>query len=332
MNELSPSIWQQDENGEWKLYFNTDIKLNSSLNKNSEQIRTKAKANNNNLSQKNLVLGTLVMTKKGIGRLIKINKDIVIIKFKNDTKEEKININEISNNFNCFIYDYIDGNINIIKLKLNVLGKIDNIFEELEKINKINRNKCNYSLIFKGKIVKKDFTYEELDILNNSKFLLLKEDKVKYTVTRFLAISQYWLITAEDSICFSPSQKIKLVGVGLYGSHQNKIIDSTIKILEGSEFSDKIIHEENVEISPAISKLFPISQIYFSKPIICKQNQDYCIILNSKTTTNSYFGRQGKNLVEGEKGVNFSFKKMRGGRNGGTSPESGNFPELYYCI
>ena len=328
MNEESPSVWQQDKKGEWKLYFNTDIKPNSSSTKNPEINKAMT---NNNISGKNLVLGTLVMTKKGIGRLIKINQEIANIRFKEDIKEEQFNINEISNNFNCFIYDYSDGNTNIIKLKLNVLGKIEDIFEKLEKIKKINRNECNYSLIFKGKLLIKDYTYEQIDLLNNSKFLLLKEQKIKYTVSRYAAVSQYWFISSLDGICFSTSQKIKLIGIGLYGSHENKIIDSTIKILEGSEITDKIILEENIEVSPAINKFYPISQIYFSKPLICKQNQDYCILLNSKKSTNAYYGRQGKSFVEGEKGVDFTFKRISG-RLSKTSVEAGNFPELYYYI
>ena len=328
MNEESPSVWQQDKKGEWKLYFNTDIKPNSSSKKNPEVNKT---ITNNNILGKKLVLGTLVMTKKGIGRLIKINQEIANIRFKEDIKEEQFNINEISNNFNCFIYDYSDGNTNIIKLKLNVLGKIEDIFEKLEKIKKINRNECNYSLIFKGKLLIKDYTYEQIDLLNNSKFLLLKEQKIKYTVSRYAAVSQYWFISSLDGICFSTSQKIKLIGIGLYGSHENKIIDSTIKILEGSEITDKIILEENIEVSPAINKFYPISQIYFSKPLICKQNQDYCILLNSKKSTNAYYGRQGKSFVEGEKGVDFTFKRIPG-RLSKTSVEVGNFPELYYYI
>lgn len=74
------------------------------------------------------------MTQKGIGRLIKNNEKIGIIRFKQD-KEEQFPINEVNNYFNCFIYDY-SNSLNIIRLKLKVLGKIDDIFDELEKIKK----------------------------------------------------------------------------------------------------------------------------------------------------------------------------------------------------
>ena len=69
MDDISPSVWQQDNEGEWKLYFNTENEMSSSLMKNPEQSKL---IKNNNISEKNLVLGTLVMTPNGIGRIIKI--------------------------------------------------------------------------------------------------------------------------------------------------------------------------------------------------------------------------------------------------------------------
>ena len=326
MSEISPSIWQQNEKGDWKLYFNTDMELNTSSSNNIEQIKIK----NNNISVKNLILGTLVMTPKGIGRLIKSNDNIGILRFKEDIKEEQFPLNKISNNFNCFIYDYTDG-INIIRLNLKVLGKIDDIFLELEKLKKINRNEFNYTLVYNGKSLQNEYPFEQLNILNNAKFLLLKANNIKLTLSRFLNVSQYWYTYSVDGICFSSSQKIKLIGIGLYGSHENKIINSTIKILDGPSINSKIIYEENIDISPGISKIYAVSQIFFSKPIICKQNQDYSVILYSKTLTNCYYGQQGKQLIEGEKGVNFTFKRVLG-KSSGSGVESGNFPEFYYCI
>ena len=289
MSEISPSIWQQNEKGDWKLYFNKNMQLNTSSSNNIEQIKIK----NNNISVKNLILGTLVMTPKGIGRLIKSNDNIGILRFKEDIKEEQFPLNKISNNFNCFIYDYTDG-INIIRLNLKVLGKIDDIFLELEKLKKINRNEFNYTLVYNGKSLQNEYPFEQLNILNNAKFLLLKANNIKLTLSRFLNVSQYWYTYSVDGICFSSSQKIKLIGIGLYGSHENKIINSTIKILDGPSINSKIIYEENIDISPGIIKVYAVSQIFFSKPIICKQNQDYSVILYNKTLTNCYYGQQGK--------------------------------------
>ena len=40
MSEINPSIWQQNEKGEWKLYFNNDSELNTSpINNNNEKTK-----------------------------------------------------------------------------------------------------------------------------------------------------------------------------------------------------------------------------------------------------------------------------------------------------
>lgn len=329
MSEISPSVWQQNKAGEWKLYFNTDSELISpspSLNKEQQKCKK-----NNYLSEKNIVLGTLVMTPKGIGRLIKSNDNIATIRLNQDTKEEQFQINNISNYFNCFITEYLNGNSDIIRLKLKASGKVEDIFIELEKIKKINTNENNYLLIYNKNLVNREYTFEQLNILNNAKFLILGKNSVAYTVSRFINIRQYWYLYQVDGICFSPSQNIKLIGVGLFASHDNKVINAIIKVLEGPSTMGKSILEENIEISPSSDKIGAICQIYFSKHISCKQNQDYSIVLSTKTNTNTYYGTNGKQFIDGEKGVGFQFKRIQG-KTGGTGVESGNFPELYYYI
>jgi hypothetical protein len=328
MAEISPSVWQQNEKGDWRLYYNTNLQLNNiSTNRGGGE---QSKNKKNNISEKNLLLGTLVMTPKGIGRLIKNDEGEGIIRFKDNLVEEKFPIKEITNDFNCFIYDYSNG-FNIIRLKLKVLGSINDIFEELGKIKKLNTNEINYSLIYKGIVLKNDFTFEQLNISNNCKILLLIEYNIRYTLSRFPNIGEFWYSYTIDGICFIPSQNIKLMGIGLFGSHENKLIDSTLKILDGPSLSSNIIYEENIEISPGTNKNNAISKNFFPKSILCKQEKEYSIILISKTSSNCYYGHHGKPVIEGEKGVIFTFKRVQG-RSYGSGIESGNFPELYYSI
>ena len=113
------------------------------------------------------------------------------IAFSKDIKEDVLRrdftINALLMNKNKKIIDYTDG-INIIRLNLKVLGKIDDIFIELEKLKKINRNEFNYTLVYNGKSLQNEYPFEQLNILNNAKFLLLKANNIKLTLSRFLNV------------------------------------------------------------------------------------------------------------------------------------------------
>lgn len=325
MSDISPSVWQQDKKGEWKLFFNTDSELVLPSLSGTDQ----AKIKQNNFPENQLILGTLVMTPKGIGRYIKNNKGICSIKFNDEIKEEEFEINSISNHFNCFLMILLDGNINILRIKLKVIGKVEDIYNQLEKIMNINKEDNEYSLAYNGKLLKKEFTFEQLNILNDCKILLFKKRSKLFSLNRFTTVNKYWFTYSIDGICFSSSDKIKLAGIGVYGSYENKTVKGELKILDGDSINSKILIEQYVEVPPAKSRTEPIIKLFFSKPIICQKNRDYSILLFSKELTNSYCGQGGKKIVEGENGISFSFKTIKG-RRLGTVVEIGNFPEIYY--
>ena len=325
MSDISPSVWQQNSKGEWRLYFNIDSNYAPSSLTNVD----KSKLITNNLSDQNLFLGTLVMTPRGIGRLIKNDKDLCTIQYMKDANEQIFPINQISNYFNCLLFEYNRGSTDIIRLKLKVIGKVEDIFNELEKIQKINREENDYNLFYNGMLLKNDFTFEQLNITNNCKIMLLIKNNVLYSISRFNIINKYWFTYSTDGICFNPSKRIILKGIGIFGSYENKTILGILKILDGASISSKILYEENVEIPPSETKADAIIKIYLTKPVTCHKEQDYSVILYSQNLTNSYCGQGGKKLVEGDNGISFSFKRVQG-RSCGTGVESGNFPELYY--
>ena len=330
MSEVSPSVWQQNGKGEWKLYFNIEsVPISKQTSLNQDQSKYKK---NNALPEMNIILGTLVMTPKGIGRLIKNNSGMATIRLKDDENEEQFPIGSITNYFNCFIIDYSNCKTDITRLKMKVSGKVEDIFAELTKLKKINPDENNYYLVYNKNKLNNENTFEQLNLMNNAKLLITSKNKIAYSVSRYINIREYWYIYPLDGICFSSSQKIKLIGVGLFGCHDNnKIINGTLRILDGPSLMSKTIIEENVEVQPSNNKLGAITKIYFPKPVFCGKNQDYSIVFTTKTNGNSFYGTNGKAEIEGEKGVFFSFKKVQG-KNGGTGVEIGNFPELYYYL
>ena len=328
MSEISRSIWTQDKNKEWKLFFNIGQNPSSSSS-NIHKEELKIKKNAKNLSKNNLTLGTLMMTPKGIGHLIKNINGIAYIRFNQDVQEYEFLIESISNFFNCYIVFIVKGNIDIVRLKLKVDGIVENIFEELSKLNKINLLISNYSLVYNKCILKEETSFENLNISNNAKILIYESSLPELKISRFSLTNKFWYSYNQDGITFSVTQDIYLLGVGIYRSHDNITISGVLKIIEGPNITGKIISEANGEIQPSSNQLTAIGKVKLHKGIICKKNADYSIIFVSNTTTNTYSGSKGLVTVEGEKGVLFTFKKLVGNK-GGTNVSYGNFPEIYY--
>ena len=82
------------------------------------------------------------------------------------------------------------------------------------------------------------------------------------------------------------------------------------------------------EISLSSKEIDAIYKCFFNRAIIYHKDQDYSIVLLS-SLANTYCGQKGRKVVEGENGITFNFKKFE---RSGTTPEVGNFPELYYYI
>ena len=331
MSQISESIWSQDEKGDWKLYFNNESNISSNI-LNIEEANSKNNNKINTISDTNLIIGKLVMTPKGIGRLIKNSEETAYVRFNQEIEEYKFPINEISNFFKCYIIK-LKASLNkeIIRLKLNSEGTVNDIIKELIKINIINKDENNYNLIFNKKILKEENTFEQINLLNNSKIIFLEKDYVEYKIYRFSGAQKYGILSPQDGICFSASENVRLTGVGLHYSYQHKRIKGCIKIVEGDSINDKVLYEQNVEIPliPSITSL--IYKISFSKNIFCQKNKDYSILFFTNAIADMFSGIGGKKIVEGEKGIIFNFKTIT--RNMGESNySSGNFPEIYYYL
>lgn len=131
---------------------------------------------------------------------------------------------------------------------------------------------------------------------------------------------------------FSVNKKIKIAGMGLYGSHESKTFSGSLRVVEGgTNLSGNIIYEEPCEIPAAPSQDQCITTHMFKKPVRIKPGIDYTVEFASTTVGYVYYGCGGKTPMEGEKGVVFEFKYLNGA-NYSTGAESGLFPEIYYLV
>ena len=107
-SNIQDSIWHQDLKGEWKLFFNFDIENIDNNNSKNEKDNNKISNRNPIISAKSKILnlGTLVMTPKGIGRLLKLEGDMATVTMSKIKSEENFPVKDVSNYFTCFIKIY----------------------------------------------------------------------------------------------------------------------------------------------------------------------------------------------------------------------------------
>lgn len=324
---LKQSIWRQTNNGDWKLFFNTDIKL-----ENPEDPEDQKKFQNDpNFSQKKVLkMGSLVMTPLGIGRLIRLDENISKIKFLKTDTEENFEISKISSDF--FIY------IKVLELtysswyRLNVPanGTVEMLKKMIEDLGIYDTNQSNYVLVFNGMELKDEYFFDQLEMYPNSKLLISGTKMSESKLTRFNFVYDWWYTYSTDGISFNTNKKIRLIGVGMYGSHENKTQNGVLSIFKGNTSNQSAtLYEDNIEIQPAPDKNNAIIPIYFKKPVVINAFDEYTIIFAASNYCYTYYGSEGKSLINSNNGVEFNFKFTLGS-NHGTTAESGNFPEFYF--
>ena len=323
MDGINESIWKQDKKGDWKLFFNTEY------NSIPEEIDQKQKFYGaTKINQKTLNLGTLVMTPEGIGRLLKIENKIGRITISKTKKESDFPLEKISNNFVSLIKVYDKEISNWFRITLPVNGNIETLKKILIEMKIVDLQISDYLLVTNGIELKDEYTFEQLSLKSNCKILLCGQKLINCKVNRFHQILNWWYSYNMDGITFSCNKKIKLTGVDMYGSHEGKTQNWTLKIYENDSPSN-LLCDEFIEILPSADQSSAVIPINFKKPIIIKQNIDYTIQFQSSNYCYLYYGNGGVATVEGEKGVEFYYKFTQGSTYG-TNVQSGNFPEFYY--
>ncbi len=327
-HDLSQSIWKQSSDGEWRLFFNIKNDLLDSLQSQQQSSQLKLLFDQN---RKQLKMGSLVMTPNGIGRLIKLDESVATVKFLKDELEENFEESEISQEFPIYLRVLDKDFSNWYRIMVPANGNMEVLKKIIEDLKIIDANTSNYSLIHNATELKDELFFDQLDLKPNAKFLLCVMKMTNCVLSRYNSTYTWWYTYSSDGISFSVNKKIKLSGVGLYGSHENKLQKGILKLFEGSVSAmNSVLYEEPVEIIPATDQNNPVVPIMFSKPLDIKAGIDYTIqLMCSDDYCYLYYGSGGKAQMECERRVEFYFKYTAGSTHG-TNVESGNIPEIYY--
>jgi hypothetical protein len=323
---LKQSVWKQTTKGDWRLFFDTNQEKQTTTDS-----ETLTKSINEINIRKALKMGSLVMTPKGIGRLIKLEDKIATIKFmKNEDEEDTFEESLISSDFPINLRVFDKEFSNWYRLIVPANGTIELLKKMIEDLKIVDNTTSNYFLVYDGSETKDEYFFDQMDMKNNAKILLCGMKMTPCKISRFTTSYNWWYTYNCDGISFSTNKKIKLSGVGLYGSHESKTQNGTLKIFEGTVSSmGSVLYEEPAEVPPTPDQTNCIAPVMFKKPVTIKPHLDYTIQLLCTNYCYLYYGGGGRANVPGEKNVEFNFKYTPGSSHG-TSAETGNFGEFYY--
>ena len=122
------------------------------------------------------------------------------------------------------------------------------------------------------------------------------------------------------------------MGFGIYTPDKEKqSINGMAKFIQGNDAKNAPIFQKEVTVikdeTDPEAKVF---RFYFDRPYKIKAGDSYSCVVEMRSG-NSFYGSSGQYTANGEQDVVFSFTDCSGSMNG-TSPSSGQIPEIYYFV
>jgi hypothetical protein len=337
------SLWKQDNLDNWRLFFNLYEKAKVSLKPKTVVFKSPS-----------LVMGSLVMTPEGIGRLLEVKGNRAVVKLKD---EQEFHTSEVSQTFSINIKIKYQSGDTWYRLSVPANGEIAKLKAEIHKLGLMS-DMDSYMLIHNGSEVLEGQFFEKMGLKNNDKMLLLPLKPRDYKITRVVdKINPHWYAYSLDSIIFFVNKRVKLTGMGYFKSSNGKAFKANIKICEvgdseavndqtstrggrGSNvrrqtirarMAENTLYDGNVESVVTGGQDF-INEWKFDKPVQLMAYTDYVVIVTyiDVQDMNLYYTSNNLKTVMGEKGVEFSFRHAEISCT--SRVEQGNFPEFYYSI
>jgi hypothetical protein len=160
--QFENSVWRQSSKGKWLMSFNNYQQNTEECSKLVVDISNK----------RPLSIGSLVMTPKGIGRLLKLEEGNARVKFLKNEDEENFKRSTVSNEFNIFI-KILNADCSFwYRITLPSNGTTELIKKSIEDLKIVDMDAFNYLLIYQGKELIDNLFFDQLDFKPNSKILM----------------------------------------------------------------------------------------------------------------------------------------------------------------
>lgn len=162
VSEFENSVWRQTSKGKWIIHFNNKQQL-------SEE---NSKLNFDHSNKRPLSIGTLVMTPKGIAKLQKLEENNARVKFLNNEEEENFERGTVSNDFNIYIKILFADSSCWYRITVPSNGTTELIKKYIEDLKIVDLDSFNYMLIYQGKELTDNLTFDQSEFKHDSKVLM----------------------------------------------------------------------------------------------------------------------------------------------------------------
>jgi hypothetical protein len=173
-SEFENSVWRQSSKGKWLMNFNNKQQCLEEISKLSLDLSNK----------RPLSVGSLVMTPKGIGRLLKIEEGRARVKFLKNEEEENFERSTVSNEFNIYIKILNADCSSWYRITVPSNGTTEMIKKSIEDMKMVDMEAFNYVLIYQGKELADNLFFDQLDFKPNSKILMSGCKMYPYKLTK----------------------------------------------------------------------------------------------------------------------------------------------------
>ena len=161
-SDFENSVWRQSSKGKWQMNFN------NKQNQTEETLKQ-----NLDLSNKRPpTVGSLVMTPKGIGRLLKMEEGNARVKFLKNEEEENFEKHTVANEFNIYIKILNADCSSWYRITVPSNGTTEMIKKSIEDMKMVDMDAFNFVLIYQGKELTDSLFFDQLDFKPNSKVLM----------------------------------------------------------------------------------------------------------------------------------------------------------------
>ena len=336
-SHTSSLTWRPYKN-EWLLFTNNVVlKAKKHFEKDKDQkglhVLKKTKTAFYFSNRKPESKGSLIYTPDGYGIIQDIEPSMKKIPVKINNKVTEYSMEDLMADIPIVLRFVSNAMNHEDKITVPVYANSRDLVEKIE--SSFEGESCfSTKIFFNGReMARTPDSLEKLGIFPDSKLIVVSSLGKPFLVNHFTTVYQGWgYSNSIDGISFSDSKDIRVMGFGIYTPDKEKSsLNGMAKFIQGNDAKNPPIFSKEVSvIKDENDPEAKVYRFYFDRPYKIKAGDSYSCVVEMRSG-NSFYGSSGQYTANGEQDVVFSFTDCSGSMNG-TSPSSGQIPEIYYFV